>query len=285
MLFSKLSDDEVINICKFLAVQCLGKLSACSSSINRCCQQDDLWSESLMRTFPSLVPFSSSMFPSDVESNCSYERSSFMNGSYPIQSSKLKMKNFSDRTYTMSSVGELQTFRSRLLHRSVTDQAGVSYIFGGASTVPNPSSGSFRDVWKVLVHENTQQINFSRIIVESSGNFHHSYSFKDSSYGIVHLGANDNAPQIIPNNVPIIPNTFRYIIPIALFTLFLRHFFALFLIYYFTLFGRECSSTWYNISVRNVCDQHGRYFNVWRNNGFNFFNAILAVKIIRRKKR
>ena len=171
MLFSKLSDDEVINIGKFLTVQCLGKLSACSSSINRCCQQDDLWSESLKRTFPSLVPFSSSRFPSDLESNCSYERSSFMNGSYPIQSSKLKMKNFSDRTYTMSSVGELQTFRSRLLHRSVTDQAGVSYIFGGASTVPNPSSGSFRDVWKVLVHENTQQINFSRIIVEASGTF------------------------------------------------------------------------------------------------------------------
>ena len=171
MLFAKLSDDEIINICKFLTVQCLGELSACSSSIYRCCQQDDLWSESLRRTFPSLIPFSSSKFLSDTEGDCSYQRTSSMNGSYPIQSSRLKMKNFSDRNYTMSSVGELQTFRSRLLHRSVTDQAGVSYIFGGASTVPNPSSGSFRDVWKVVVNENTQQINFSRIIVEASGDY------------------------------------------------------------------------------------------------------------------
>ena len=195
MLFANLSDDEVINICKFLTVQCLGEFSACSSSIYRCCQQDNLWSESLRRTFPSLIPFSKSKLLSDDDSEWyrnlkkfSRQRNSFMNGSFPIRSSKLKMKNFSDRSYILSSVGELQTFRSRLLHRSVTDQAGVSYIFGGASTIPNFTAGSFRDVWKIVVNENTQQINFSRIIIDASGKVSlFFFPFIDPDHSIMYL--------------------------------------------------------------------------------------------------
>lgn len=158
ILFESLSDDEVIQICKFLAVVDLGYFCSTSRSTYLCCLHEDLWTNALIRHFPLSASF------------VDQPQSSFLSdGKYPKDSSRIKLKCFTKKNYTLTSLGELQKFRSRLLHRCATDQNGVSYIFGGSATYSNTNFGSFSDVWKVTVSENDQTVQLSRVMMSCPG--------------------------------------------------------------------------------------------------------------------
>jgi hypothetical protein len=166
-----LSDDEIINICKFLTVQNLGNFSCCSRTIYLCSGDEDLWSHLLLDRFPYSASFSETEKSRPIKN----ENTDILktNGhlhevcTFPYESCRFKLKNYLSHSFSMTSLGELQLFRSRLLHRCVTDQNGVSYIFGGAAITTNTNFGSFRDVWKVVVNENNQQIKFSRVLMDA----------------------------------------------------------------------------------------------------------------------
>lgn len=173
-VFVMLSDDEIINICKFLTVQNLGNFSCCSRTVYLCSGHEDLWAHLLQDNFPYSTSFNG------IEKNIPIENGEILSAeghlnevcTFPYESCRMKLKNYISKSYSMSSLGELQKFRSRLLHRCVTDQNGVSYIFGGAAITTNTNFGSFRDVWKVVVNENNQQIKFSRVLMDApSKNF------------------------------------------------------------------------------------------------------------------
>ena len=173
-VFVMLSDDEIINICKFLTVQNLGNFSCCSRTVYLCSGHEDLWAHLLQDNFPYSTSFNG------IEKNIPIENGEILSDdghlnevcTFPYESCRMKLKNYISKSYSMSSLGELQKFRSRLLHRCVTDQNGVSYIFGGAAITTNTNFGSFRDVWKVVVNENNQQIKFSRVLMDApSKNF------------------------------------------------------------------------------------------------------------------
>lgn len=176
-----LSDDEIINICKFLTVQNLGNFSCCSRTVYLCSGHEDLWAHLLQDNFPYSTSFNG------IEKNIPIENGEILSDeghlnevcTFPFESCRMKLKNYISKSYSMSSLGELQKFRSRLLHRCVTDQNGVSYIFGGAAITTNTNFGSFRDVWKVVVNENNQQIKFSRVLMDapSKTNFFSSFLF------------------------------------------------------------------------------------------------------------
>ena len=168
-VFVMLSDDEIINICKFLTVQNLGNFSCCSRTVYLCSGHEDLWAHLLQDNFPYSTSFNG------IEKNIPIENGEILSDdghlnevcTFPYESCRMKLKNYISKSYSMSSLGELQKFRSRLLHRCVTDQNGVSYIFGGAAITTNTNFGSFRDVWKVVVNENNQQIKFSRVLMDA----------------------------------------------------------------------------------------------------------------------
>ena len=179
-VFVMLSDDEIINICKFLTVQNLGNFSCCSRTVYLCSGHEDLWAHLLQDNFPYSTSFNG------IEKNIPIENGEILSDeghlnevcTFPYESCRMKLKNYISKSYSMSSLGELQKFRSRLLHRCVTDQNGVSYIFGGAAITTNTNFGSFRDVWKVVVNENNQQIKFSRVLMDApSKNFFVSFLF------------------------------------------------------------------------------------------------------------
>lgn len=158
MSFDSLSDDELIHICNFLAVVDLGYLSLTCRSTYLCCLHEELWTNALIRHFPLSASYTDQ------------PQSSFLSdGHYPKDSSRMKLKCFTKKNYTLTSLGELQKFRSRLLHRCATDQNGVSYIFGGTATFSNTNFGSFSDVWKVVVSENDQTVQFSRVMMSCPG--------------------------------------------------------------------------------------------------------------------
>jgi hypothetical protein len=168
-----LSDDEIINICKFLTVQNLGIFSCCSRTVYLCSGHEDLWAHLLLDKFPYYASFSETEKSRPIENGFEntdiLRNNSLLNEvcSFPYESCRFKLKNFISNSFSMTSLGELQLFRSRLLHRCVTDQNGVSYIFGGAAITTNTNFGSFRDVWKVAVNEIKQQIKFSRVQMDA----------------------------------------------------------------------------------------------------------------------
>lgn len=169
-VFVMLSDDEIINICKFLTVQNLGNFSCCSRTAYFCCGHEDLWIDLLRKEFPFSASFlarETSIASENGDNILSNDAHRNTLCSYPIKSCRFKIKNFMSKSFSITSLGELQKFRSRLLHRCVTDQNGVSYIFGGAAITTNTNFGSFRDVWKVVVNENDQKIKFSRVLMDA----------------------------------------------------------------------------------------------------------------------
>ena len=161
-----LSDDVIIHICGFLTIQSLGCFSCCSRSTYLCCNQEELWVAALQYLFP----LSTSFMRKSTNLSASFDENSRDHGcysSYPAAASKYKIRNFVKKTFHVSSVGHLEKFRSRFLHRCVTNQQGTNFIFGGVSTSTNTNFGSFADVWKVLVNESDQDIIFSRVPIIS----------------------------------------------------------------------------------------------------------------------
>lgn len=168
-IFVMLSDDEIINICKFLTVQNLGNFSCCSRTVYLCSGHEDLWAHLLRDRFPYSAAFCETEKNTPTEDGEILSNEGALNEvcTFPYESCRFKLKNYISKSFSMSSLGELQKFRSRLLHRCVTDKNGVSYIFGGAAITTNTNFGSFRDVWKVVVNENNQQIKFSRVLMDA----------------------------------------------------------------------------------------------------------------------
>ena len=165
-VFARLSDDVIIHICGFLAVQFLGRFSCCSRSTYICCDHEELWVAALHHLFPSSTSFSRKI----ANPSNSLRVKSITIGSdetFPVAASKQKIRKFSRKSFNISSVGNLRVFRSRFLHRCVTNQNGTNFIFGGVSTSTNTNFGSFSDVWKVTVNETDQKIVFSRVPIIS----------------------------------------------------------------------------------------------------------------------
>ena len=166
IVFAQLSDDVIIHMCGFLTIQGLGCFSCCSRSSYICCNQEELWVTALQHLFPASTSFitkSTNLSKSSRE----HSRESGINSSYPAAASKYKIRNFVKKRFHVSSVGNLEKFRSRFLHRCVTNQCGTNFIFGGVSTSTNTNFGSFSDVWKIVVDETDQEIIFSRVPIIS----------------------------------------------------------------------------------------------------------------------
>lgn len=163
-MFEKLSDDEVINICKYLAVPELGVFGSCSRSVYLCCEREELWVDALRYMFPASTSFTRKDHdPLPWNSTGRNVLNGRLISDYPLAASKQKIKHFTKKSYNMTSVGSLKYFKSRFLHRCVSNQDGINYIFGGASTTFNTNFGSFSDMWEVTVNESAHNIEFRRI--------------------------------------------------------------------------------------------------------------------------
>jgi hypothetical protein len=175
--FNRLSDDEITGISLFLDIDSLNYFGFTCSSIYVCCQKDEIWYDMLQhQIFPSYIPFSQGgtlAFPNTKKANNhNNNRNNYYDCGKEIlkKSSRYKIRNFKNKLFNMSSLGYLKTFKSRYLHRSVVAPNGTHYMFGGVGTSNDNESGSFSDVWRLLVDEGSKEIQLSKLkIIQTIG--------------------------------------------------------------------------------------------------------------------